>query len=178
MKDLIVRLDLKTETWNIQDIVEYNPSTHIIFDVKQRDPNIVFNNLRFGFKLYKDGELIREVTEPPEGITFLSSDQDYLASIPIIVNMNTYYTLHLWVEESGKRYELDYNLEVPKPPKPFPSWEWKDNGWMSPVTRPLGEDKINYIWDESTLNWIPSLENDVWNPSTNQWEKLPDYDLN
>ena len=177
MKDLQVYFDLKTETWNIGEIDDYNNNTEIIFGVPQRDPAVPYNGLKFGFVLSKDGQQIHSVSEPPEGITYISSDQAYLKSIPIKVDINTTYDLLLWVEESGKRYELDYTMIVPKPTQPFPSWTWDGYGWMPPVPMPLGTNNINLIWDETTLNWIQNPDGNIWNPSTGQWEMLPDYDV-
>ncbi len=43
------------------------------------------------------------------------------------------------------------------PPKPYTSWVLKADatGWEPPLPRPT--DGKNYIWDESTLNWVESV---------------------
>jgi hypothetical protein len=184
MKDLKVTLDLNTEQWWIENIQDFNPITEVLFNVKQINKETVFNNLKFGFTLKLNDIIIQSISEPSEGITYISSDQDYLKSIPINVIYNREYVIDLWVENDGKRYEKSHYITTPKPEQPFNSWTWNEQYeyWEAPIAKP--ENQPTYVWSEDSKMWVPPLnldmktpENAIWNPSTNQWEILPDYDL-
>lgn len=184
MKDLQVTLELESETWFIENLQDFNPSTEVLFNVKQISPETLYDNLRFGFDLVLNGDIIQSVIEPPEATTYISSDQSYLKSIPINVIYNREYNINLWVENGGKRYERSYNFTTPKPEQPYPSWTWIEEGetWQSPIPRP--DDGNLLVWSEELQEWGPALntaitlpQHGVWNDITKQWEDLPDYEL-
>lgn len=187
MKDLKVILDLKTQTWNIEDIDDFNKTTEVLFGVRQVSPTVLFDNLKFGFTLLYNGNVVQEFSDPPVGTTYICSDQEYLKSIPIGVTYNQTYTLLLWAENAGVRYEFDYTFTTPKPNQPYPSWTWVDQtqSWEPPVPRPIGPDvNVNMVWSEQLQTWlqpnqsqITLPEHGVFNPNTGLWEEIPTYDV-
>jgi hypothetical protein len=55
-------------------------------------------------------------------------------------------------QHAGVGFSYDRVADVFVAPKPFPSWSLDANhDWQPPVPKPDG----NYIWDESTLSWVP-----------------------
>ena len=50
----------------------------------------------------------------------------------------------------GHTYNADEDIFVI--PQPYPSWIRSGSFWNAPVAYPDVEK--NYVWDESTLNWI------------------------
>lgn len=62
---------------------------------------IVFNNLSFGYKLFKQEELVAEEHWPQNGIRYISSDQEYLEVSRVITEPDTEYRLYVYANNAG-----------------------------------------------------------------------------
>jgi hypothetical protein len=54
----------------------------------------------------------------------------------------------------GHTYDAERDAFIP--PKPFPSWTLNEDTcrWDAPV--PYPDDNVVYVWDESTISWVPN----------------------
>jgi hypothetical protein len=73
--------------------------------------NIIFNNLSFGYTTYAEGFAISSGAWPAPGVTYISSDQLYVASVNLIgLTPSRTYLTEVWAFDSSKRF--DYSFEV------------------------------------------------------------------
>ena len=58
---------------------------------------------------------------------------------------------------AGVGFTYDSTLDAFIPPEPYPSWVLNTETclWQAPVSLP--DTTNNYVWDETTLNWILDL---------------------
>jgi hypothetical protein len=87
----------------------------------------VFDNLAFGYTLARDGETIHEATYPPEGTTYLQTDQPYLVVDRVLgLQPDDELTLTLTASNAGVTYEDTESFTVPRPLQPNPDCVWND----------------------------------------------------
>lgn len=111
-----------------------------------------FDNLKFGFELRQGSSIYQYGMFPLPGVRYLKSNQKYLETVRLFVNVDQAYTLRVWGENRGRNLESLYNFSTVKPPKPFNSWLWTDNAWVPPIPYPT--DGGYYQWNEETQQWV------------------------
>lgn len=62
-------------------------------------------------------------------------------------------TIDLWAKNADVQVSSQMSWVVPRPAKPYPSWVWMENRWVSPI--PYPDDGGRYKWDEDVENWVP-----------------------
>lgn len=152
MSKLIATDNFKTNNWslNIEDLAPNYADLFISFT--NEAPVVEFKGLKFGYEL-KQGENIKQYgMYPPPGVRYIRSDQAYLVVQRLNLKPEQTYTLFLWAENDGKRFEKDFEFITPRPLQPYPSWTLDGEKWNSPV--PYPEDGKLYKWNEDLLNWI------------------------
>jgi hypothetical protein len=96
---------------------------------------------------------------PPSNTTLISSDQEYLTSFRIMTQPEAELTIITKVKlVNGDEHTHSIPITIPRPPQPYPSWTWDAalKRWIPPV--PYPDDGGRYVWDESTLSWVPAPE--------------------
>ena len=73
--------------------------------------------------------------------------------------VRTSYNGRIRFNYAGIGYSYDESLDAFIPPKQFDSWILNKEtcNWEAPISYPT--DGIIYEWDESTLNWKPTIFN-------------------
>jgi hypothetical protein len=102
-----------------------------------------------GFKVIitENDNLFSEISYPPTGITFNSSDQFNIFSEKLDCDVDDKIN---FVVKIGT-LKNEFSFTIPKPTKPFESWSWKDGRWTPPVAYP--DAAREYNWNEEKLNW-------------------------
>ena len=116
---------------------------------------VIFNNLFFGYTLTLNGQKISEGLKPEPGITYISTDQDYLEVITIDNLLpEKEYVLNVWSKNNEEFWEDSFSFILPIPPAPFTSWTWnsEESMWTPPIPYPDDDTKI-YSWNEENQNW-------------------------
>jgi len=75
---------------------------------------------------------------------------------------NTYGGVHLLggtplrKNYAGIGYTYDEDRDAFIPPQPYPSWVLDEATclWTAPVPLPDDADTVDYVWDESSTNWV------------------------
>jgi hypothetical protein len=150
--------NFKTGNWSI-DTSKIGPATNDLFiTFTEEAPIIAFKDLKFGYELKQDGNIKQYGVYPPPGVRYRRSDQEYLVSTRLNTQTDESYTLFLWAENDGQRFEKEFEFATPRPPQPYDSWNWNsgDKRWDPPV--PYPNDGKFYQWDEETQNWIEEVE--------------------
>jgi len=119
-------------------------------------PVVEFKNLKFGYTLTRGDTTVQTNSFPPPRTRYVRTDQEYLVVERLKVDPETEYTLSLWAENAGERFETETTFTTPRPPQPYASWTWDGAQWNAPVARP--EDGENYVWNEENQTWQPLEE--------------------
>jgi hypothetical protein len=142
-------LDTQECVLTLDDIAPSYADLRFCFNKLSASP---FKNLKFKFELKQAGNIKQYGVYPPAGVSYVSTDQDFLLSEPLNLIPDKEYELYLWMEHDGVSAETTEVFTSPKPPQPFPSWTWENDMWNPPVERP--DNAIAYSWDEDTLAWV------------------------
>lgn len=116
---------------------------------------VLFDNLKFGLALARDGESLAEESYPQDDVVYESTDQEFLVAVDLsVIRLGVEYVLAAWVENAGERWEASFDVTLPRWPQPYPSWIWfeENDCWTAPV--PYPHDGQNYSWDEPSLSWL------------------------
>lgn len=116
---------------------------------------VIFDNLSFGLSLHRDGETLVEESFPQGGITYESTNQEFLVTVDLrVMRLGVSYALNVWVENAGARWEASFDVTLPRWPQPYPSWVWleESDSWRAPIPYPT--DGANYVWDEEEESWV------------------------
>ena len=150
--------NFKTGNWSL-DTSEIEPTSNDLFiTFTEEAPVITFKDLKFGYELKQDGNIKQYNIYPPGGARYKRSDQAYLEVIRLNLETEESYSLFLWAENDGQRFEKEFDFETPRPAQPYGSWIWnsEEKVWEAPVPRPNRENlKENqyYQWNEETGSW-------------------------
>lgn len=124
------------------------------------------SNFRFTISIVDDetSEVI-VYEEFPKGATrYISTDQQYLVSFNVseIFPLKNYTVSFSYVDGSTTK-EIQQQIQIPLPPKPFNSWSTWDNElheWLPPTPVPTNLSSVDFVegsyyyWDEASLSWV------------------------
>jgi hypothetical protein len=149
---VLATLDLGTGSWAFV-VAPETPSPDLEIGFK-RDGGPVeqFDRLAFGFTVVANGLPVLTKAYPPQGVKYVATDQTYLTNDRVHLASDDEVVLAVWAENGGERYEDQTMFVVPRPEKPYPSWQWEDGTWVAPVPYPEGEGF--YTWDEDSQEWV------------------------
>jgi hypothetical protein len=147
---VLATLNLADKKWQFA-VAPESPSPNIEIGFREGNGPAVFDNLSFGLSVTVDGEIKFFASYPPEGTTYLRTDQTYLSSDCVNLAADDLATFSVWAENARERYEGDVTFTVPRPAQPYPSWVWDGAVWQPPVAYPEG--KGLYSWDEEAGQW-------------------------
>ena len=150
---ILASLNLSDETWTVS---ESDGSTSVAVGFTSESPTTTFDNLSFGWILTVDSVEEQSAAYPPEGVVYVSTDQQYMTVDAIDVRPDDVCVLTVWAENAGKRSETTHEWTVARPASPYPSWIWnvETGAWEAPV--PMPTDGKRYVWDEDTTSWVES----------------------
>ena len=146
--------NFKTGDWSL-DTSEIGPTSNDLFiTFTEEAPVITFKDLKFGYELKQDDNIKQYGVYPPPGVRYKRSDQEYLVSARLKLETEESYSLFLWAENDGQRFEKEFDFDTPRPTQPYDSWIWNstDKRWEAP--EPYPDDGNDYTWDEETTSWV------------------------
>jgi len=160
MSKLIATDNFTTKNWSLQvdSLGSYHADLFIGFT--DQAPVVEFKDLKFGYELKQDGNIKQYGVYPRGGVRYKRSDQEYLVSTRLKLDTEESYSLFLWAENDGQRFEKEFDFETPRPPQPYDSWTWNsgDKRWDPPV--PYPDDDKYYRWNKETQNWVEVTEDE------------------
>ena len=152
--------NFKTGNWSLNASEIGSGSNDLFITFTEEAPVITFKDLKFGYELKQDGNIKQYGVYPPAGVRYKRSDQEYLEVVRLNTKTDESYTLFLWAENDGQRFEKEFDFETPRPAQPYDSWTWNstDKVWEAP--EPYPNDDNDYTWDEETLSWVEDVDSD------------------
>jgi hypothetical protein len=151
---VLAKLHLGTGDW-VWSVSPESSSPDIEIGFTDYSTPVVFSDLSFGLRVTANGEEVFQASYPPSGVKYVSTDQQYISNDRILINADELITVFVWAKNAGVVYEGSESFVAPRPPQPYPSWEWNGQYWDAPVPYPNdGEDENEYVWDEDAQSWV------------------------
>jgi hypothetical protein len=151
-----------TTTWSLSEVLPNANYIDLQINFISDAEITVFNNLRFGYSLLKDTDVVKQETFPVGG-TIESARATPVINERILVQPDIKYTLDVWAENAGIRTNSSFTFSTPIPDQPFSSWTWNGTEWTAPIAIPTnGPDNASYKWSEKQQKWfllVPPLHN-------------------
>lgn len=144
---------------NIWDIIEVDTAPHyadLRIGFTKNEPVVNFDNLKFGFELGQDNNILDSKQWPPHGVRYRRTDQVFIVNHRLKFQPDQTYQLHVWAENAGVYVERTHEFTTPIPSQPYSSWTWNGSTWNAPTDYP--NDGNDYEWNEQTLSWEPFTE--------------------
>lgn len=135
-------------------------SCDLVAALDRHGQTIDIRGLKLGATVSIDGVVVEEISLPPPGVEYRSTDQNTLATVRIRpFPPDGVCTVAVWVHtRDGAQHEGETTFTIPRPPQPYPSWIWDGSAWHAPVAYP--DDGELYEWDEDAGAWAPYDEPD------------------
>lgn len=112
--------------------------------------------LSYGLSALVDGVQTQTEEWPPAGATVRELSATRLFHHRVIAAPEQQVTVSVWATESGRTVTGEFAFTVPRPPRPFPSWTWREGEWRAPAPYP-DDDSVIYLWDETSLSWVEGV---------------------
>ena len=119
MSSIIAINKFPTEEWDVatQDLFCVYADLYIGF--WDGDFTIEFEDLTFEYVLTSNGQTIKQRSYPPDGITYVSTTEPYVAVSRLDLEAETSYSLTLSATNAGKTCVETFNFTTPKCPDPI-----------------------------------------------------------
>jgi len=105
--------NFNTGNWSL-DISEIGSTSNDLFiTFTEEAPVIEFKDLKFGYELRQDGNIKQYGMYPPPGVRYKRSDQKYLEIIRLNTQAGNSYSVFLWAENNGARFEKEFEITTP-----------------------------------------------------------------
>lgn len=146
--------DMVNYTWKDIEYSKEPGVQELAFSFFSENEYTDLKHLKFGYILATNGNTVDEGKYPPVAIKYGVADRNPISIKSINLEVDTDYTLTLWVEHREKRVEKQIEMQIGKPHCIFPSWIWVDGRWTPPVPAPLWG---GYEWSEEKQQWVEDL---------------------
>lgn len=147
-------LNLTNSTCNVNNNISAGETSTEIQVSLEGLENIKINHLRFGYDFSINDSIISSITFPPVGkIDTVSNSTVIYETVAIESNSN--YSMVLWAENGGIKFDKEFTITTPLPLQPHPSWTWNGTEWVAPVPVPTnGPADASYKWSEKQQKWF------------------------
>lgn len=162
MSAIRAEYDYILQTWNTQIISDLlSEAIDLEIGIVCENTTINFSELKYGFQLLDSATQIQFYNFPPEGVSLKSIKSGIIETVRLIpLEIEKNYTLSFYVEIDGITIDHNYNFNVPKPPRPYNSWNWDGVKWAPPIPKPIlnterdGRPGVGaFHWDEEKQEW-------------------------
>jgi hypothetical protein len=109
---VLAQLDVDTGVWQIAAEPE-SASPVVEIGFVGGEISVRFDGLTFGFVCDVDEGDTFTATYPPEGVTYVETDQAYISSDMLHLERGDEVTLTVWAENAGERHEDTVAFTVP-----------------------------------------------------------------
>jgi hypothetical protein len=135
-------------------------SCNLLAALERHGQAIDIRGLTLGAIVKIDGTIVQQISLPPPGVQYRSTDQNTLGTSCIRpFPPDGICSIDVWVQSrDGARHESSITFTIPRPKQPYPSWSWNGIFWNAP--EPYPDDSEGYKWDEAVGAWVPHTKPD------------------
>lgn len=146
-------LNLNTGIWSyFGDWSDSEPFVQMSF---QKAKDQTFNNLQFGFDVYIEEALSKEIKYPEELVVYENSDQEYLSSDLINLPSQKNIRFHFFATDSGVSHEDSVSFFSGGAPT-SEAWVFDGEKWeYSPVEQEF--ITRHWEWSELEQKWVETI---------------------
>lgn len=112
---MLVSLNLSNGQWSVYEDENEISQFQVKIGFTGSSPIVNFDKLSFGCKFTGNDSLIFETSFPEDGITYISTDQEYIESFNIKIDYETKCKLSFWAINANKYYDFSYDLFLEAP---------------------------------------------------------------
>jgi hypothetical protein len=146
LKDIIIT------TYDISDIycdfyINVTDRTNIADEKLSFDLNRKIDLSNFFITITEKNNKFPEISFPKEDEVLLNTDQFQIYTQRILWKADDVIEFKVKLGD----IEKDFIINIPRPEKPFESWNWLKGEWTPPVLMP--NDGNRYIWNEEKFTW-------------------------
>lgn len=127
----------------------FNGEASSAFGISFQGLEMDSQSLAFGWSVLLNGETHKSFISPV--YNFVKLDSDYVFGYSSNTQPDDEVVLSVWVEFEGEKSSSQISFVIPRPPQPYPSWEWDGAEWQPPTPYPA--DDVWYEWDEAEQEW-------------------------
>lgn len=109
--------NFNTSNWVVTTEELHHRYADLCIGFTKEAPVIEFSNLKFGYSFSENGTVLKEGVFPPEGSVYVRSDQEVIVTERINYEPNKTYSLFLWCENAGMRFENTFDIISPSAPQ-------------------------------------------------------------
>ena len=170
MKKIKVIFDFDSKKWNhTTEEFDNDLQSEIEFSITSKDTYTNIKGTQWGYTVAQEHKQIVHESFPPENVQY-----ELVSSSPIHTKVfetksDKTYKFEFWLRTDSNQINYEFEVTIPKPPKPFPSWIWVEDTqeWTSPKGRAAWGA---WRWDEEIQEWVEELATPQINPG-------PDYEV-
>lgn len=148
MSTIDIVLNLNDGQWKIEEHSLNSSFCQLQMGFRSNVPEVIFDNLSFGFSIEKSGTVVYEEKYPTEDIVYRSSNQPFLAAVNVNLEPLTPYVLKAWTKNAGSKYTIDYNFTTPTETD---TGNYENSSVQNPVDPAHYND---YRFDENLRQWV------------------------
>ena len=129
--------------------------------LERHGQRVDIRGLSYGADVRVNGELVLDKSWPPEGVKYVSTDQNVLVTERLTTfPPDAECEFSVWIKGRNGEYTGQTMFTIPRPEQPYPSWVWNTETliWEAPV--PYPDDGNDYTWDEDTQSWVEVTEDE------------------
>lgn len=113
-----------------------------------------FENLKFGLTLSTEDGYNNTCEFPRSNHTYMSTDQDYLEILNLVLLPDKIYKMFVWIEQSFQMQTQTFQFKTLLPKCPYPSWTWDGTQYIPPKPKPISGLEVMHQWDEEAKCWF------------------------
>jgi len=153
MSRIIAKDNIQIKNWEVTFDDLSSTFADLCIGFTDEAPVIEFIDLKFRYELKQDGNIKQYGVFPPPNTRYVRTDQEFLVTERLKLEMETDYELYLWAENNKEPFETTVTFTTPRPKQPYDSWTWNADTqvWVPPAPRP--DDGKYYEWNEENQSW-------------------------
>ena len=127
--------------------------------LERHGQRVDIRGLSYGADVRVNGELVLKKSWPPEGVKYVSTDQNELVTERLTTfPPDAECEFSVWVKGRNGEYTGQTTFTIPRPEQLYDSWGWNTEtlNWEAPV--PYPDDGNDYTWDEENQQWVIPAE--------------------
>lgn len=119
MSSIVAINRFPTEEWDVATQDLFCAYADLYMGFWNGEDTVYFENLTFGYELVANGQTVKERVYPPDGVTYVSTTEPYVAVSRLDLEPETSYSLTLTSTNAGITCGETFNFTTPKCPDPI-----------------------------------------------------------
>lgn len=117
MSQLVVKLNLDTREWAIEETGVFSNYLDICIGFQSKDSPVQFKDLSFGLILHKDSSIVYHTSFPKVNSSYKSTTSEFVETFRIEkLDKNSQYNVTVWANNDNLQSQTTYVWATPNTP--------------------------------------------------------------